>query len=240
MAIKKSLTYWGVQAESVEDLLHVGRVIEVRRYQDRRNMSDTLDYTDWRTVDCTDALVWLGPEGHPNGDTWQAVRPLEFHEQFIWVDCSNHFADRMHYTLHPEVDAVVGTSGDPLMWANFLAWKSHKEGIQRELVAQRNAEEQERQARRNAELAKRQELERKIAEEKETAEQLLRIYAPNKGSTVTVDDLTGTVFWMGVKYYRNKWRSTVGVKDKYGIAHWIDISKFMPPVEKKSRKRKAD
>jgi hypothetical protein len=28
------------------------------------------------------------------------------------------------------------------------------------------------------------------------------------------------------------------VKDKAGTAHWVDISKFMPPVEKKVRSRK--
>lgn len=215
---------------------HEGRVIEIRRFRDHRNMSDTMDYSDWQTVDCCEALVWLGEENHPGGYEWHASRPLEFHEQFMWVDCSNHFADRCGYVSIPEVDVHPG-NGEPIMWANLIAWRSHQVGLQKELVAKKEALHAERRARFNAELAKRHEREKKSEEEKAAAEQLLRIYAPAKGTSVTVDGVTGTVFWSGVKCYRNKWRSTVGVKDKYGTASWIDISKFMPPVEKKSRRK---
>lgn len=215
-----------------------GRVIEIRRFRDHRNMSDTMDYSDWQTVDCCEALVWLGEENHPGGYEWHASRPLEFHEQFMWVDCSNHFSDRFGYVSIPEVDVHPG-NGEPIMWANLIAWRSHQEGLRKEFVARQEAEHAERRARFNAELAARHEREKKSEEEKAAAEQLLRIYAPAKGTSVTIDGVTGTVFWSGVKCYRNKWRSTVGVKDKYGTANWIDISKFMPPVEKKPRKRKV-
>jgi hypothetical protein len=216
---------------------YAGRVIEIRRYRDHRNLSDTMDYNDWRTVDCCDALVWLGVEGHPGDYEWNPRRPLEFHEQFKWVDCSNHFSDRCGYSVHPEVDVHPG-SGEPIMWANLIAWRGHQEARQRELVAQREAADIERREQFNAQLAAEATRKQKVEEEKSAAEQLLRVYAPAKGTSVTVDGVTGQVFWTGVKYYRSKWRSTVGVKDKYGTASWIDISKFMPPVEKKPRKRK--
>jgi hypothetical protein len=218
---------------------YAGRVIEIRRYKAHRNMSDTLDYTDWRTVDCCDALVWLGVEGHPGDYEWNPSRPLEFHEQFMWVDCSNHFSDRCGYSVHPEVDVHPG-SGEPIMWANLIAWRGHQEGLRRELVARKEAQHAEQRAKFNAELAERAAREQKVAEARAEAEQLLLTYAPAKGTSVTVDGVTGQVFWTGVKYYRSKWRSTVGVKDKYGTASWIDISKFMPPVEKKPRKRKGE
>jgi len=203
-------------------------------------MSDTMDYNDWRTVDCCDALVWLGVEGHPGDYEWNPRRPLEFHEQFKWVDCSNHFSDRCGYTLHPEADAWTSESrGDPLMWANLLAWRGHQEALRKEKVAQKEAADVERRERFNAQLAADAARKQAVEEKKAAAESLLRIYAPVKGTEVTLEGLTGTVFWTGVKMFRGAWRSTVGVKDGYGTAHWIDISKFMPPVEKKVRKKKG-
>ena len=220
---------------------YAGRVIEVRRYKELRNMSDTMDYNDWRTVDCCDALVWLGTEGHPGNYEWNPRRPLEFHEQFKWVDCSNHFSDRCGYTLHPEADAWTSESrGDPLMWANLLAWRGHQEALRKEKIAQKEAADAERRERFNAQLAADAARKQAVEEKKAEAESLLRIWAPAKGAEVTLEGLTGTVFWTGVKHYRGAWRSTVGVKDGYGTAHWLDISKFMPPVEKKVRKKKGD
>lgn len=240
MAIIRTTIGWANRAgEVVQDTEFAGRVIEVERFRDRRNMSDTLDYSDWRTVDCVRALVWLGPVGKPNNQYWTTPRPLEFHEQFIWVDCSNHFSDQMGYTLHPEVDADPLKGGDPLMWANLLAWRSHQEGLKREAEAQRRAEHERRVLHEEKLAADKLRREQAMAEGKAQAESLLRIWAPSKGTEVTLEGLTGTVFWTGVKHYRGAWRSTVGVKDKYGTAHWIDIKKFMPEPEKKVRTRKA-
>lgn len=242
MAItKRSCTNGWVYTTAPEpEDLYVGRVIEVRRYSDSRNMSDTMDYSDWRTVDCCDALVWLGEEGHPGGHEWNPRRPLEFHEQFMWVDCSNHFSDRVGFVLIPEVDADPRKGGDPLMWVNLIAWRSHQDGIHREKVLQKEAIEAERRKALDAQRAADEARAKKLEEGKATAESLLRIYAPAKGAVVTLPSVTGTVFWTGVKMYRGAWRSTVGVKDKYGTAHWIDIGQFMPPVEKRvGRKRKV-
>ena len=215
-----------------------GRVIEVRRYKDLRNMSDTLDYTDWRTVECCDALVWLGVEGHPGNYEWNPSRPLEFHEQFMWVDCSNHFSDRCGYTLHPEADAWTSESrGDPLMWANLLAWRGHQEALRKEKVAQKEAADVERRERFNAQLAAERAKKQKVEEARLAAETLLQEHAPPKGTVVTYGELTGTVFYHGVKFWYGAWRSTVGVKDERGTAHWLDSKVWAPPPEKKSKKR---
>lgn len=123
------------------------------------------------------------------------------------------------------------------MWANLLAWRSHQEGLQREFVAQREAEIAEQRAKFNERLEAERLQKERLAAGKLAAEQLLAEHAPEKDAEVTVDGVTGKVFWKGVKYYRNSWRSTVGVKDKYGTAHWIDIKKFMPAVEKAPRRR---
>jgi hypothetical protein len=195
-----------------------GAVIEVRNYTARRNMSDTMDYTDFRTVDCTDALVWLGEIGRPYGNEWLPVRTLEYYEQFVWVDCSNHFSWRTDGYLRPEVDA--SPAAQPLMFANLLAWRQHvlAETKRKTLEADQlkaDLEEKElkkKQADEAAELA---------------ARHLLETYAPPKGTMVTVNDITGNVFWSGVKKYRGKWKTTVGVKDRHGNAHWIDISHWV-------------
>ena len=235
MAIIKSSESGGYRQHD-----YAGRVIEVVRFQERRNMSDTLDYTDWRIVDCVRALVWLGVEGHPGNYEWNPSRPLEFHEQFMWVDCSNHFSDRCGYTLHPEADAWTSESrGDPLMWANLLAWRGHQEALRKEKIAQKEAADAERRERFNAQWAADAARKQAMEERKAEAESLLRIWSPSKGTVVSLPHMTGTVFWMGVKMFRGAWRSTVGVKDGQGNAHWIDIKEFMPPPEKKGRGRKT-
>jgi hypothetical protein len=43
--------------------LYVGRVVQVRNYVATRNHSDTLDYTDMRSTDVTEALVYVGRTG---------------------------------------------------------------------------------------------------------------------------------------------------------------------------------
>jgi hypothetical protein len=40
-----------------------GRVVSVDQVNERRNWSDTLDYSDWRMTDCTIATVYLGRYG---------------------------------------------------------------------------------------------------------------------------------------------------------------------------------
>jgi hypothetical protein len=246
--------------------LFAGRVLQVQKVTETRNWSDTLDYTDHRSTECTYALVWLGTHGVPptasgrDGRThanWESLRDptspgseydtkprdLEYWEQFAWVDCTNLFTWRGSDHRVPEVDAEMGSGGEPLMWANYLAWQAHQKSLA--AAALRAAAEQK--AARDAELAK--EAAKKAARAaKSDAEragvEAMMAHTPAKGSTCTVDGFTGKVFWKGVKLYRNRWRGTVGLKDAKGAVAWIDVShwvaypsdKVVKPAKKSSKK----
>ena len=216
-----------------------GRVLEVKKYVECRNMSDTLDYTDRRDVECTDALVWLGTHGMPpflwanrpltritaeNTPSYGTQpRALEFYEQFAWVDCSNHFSWRGDPIKTPTVDADR-MSGDPLMWANYIAWKSHQAAETQRLAAEARARHEERLAHQAAEAEKAAAREEKDLALKAGAEKLLTTVV--KGNTYTVDGFTGKAFWLGAKKYRGKWQARVGLKDSRGTVLWTDARKL--------------
>lgn len=203
---------------------YVGRVIDVRRYKDHRNMSDTLDYSDWQTVDCCDALVWRGPRGKRNWYDAEEV-DLEFWEQFQWVNCSNHFVWRGEEARTPEVDAPGGRGSEPLMWANYIAWTSWQKG-QAEKAAR---EARERAAAAAAEKAKK---DAKVAAKAAKDDSLKKIAeaslanVPPKGTSVVVKGFAGKVSWMGASKYRGKWQARVGVKNAKGIMEWFDAADF--------------
>ena len=216
-----------------------GQVLEIKKYTARRNMSDTLDYTDVRDVECTDVLVWLGTHGVPpylwnnravarmpdehSPSYGPQPRELEFHEQFAWVDCSNHFSWRGDAIRTPTVDADLH-NGDPMMWANYIAWKSHQEAETQRQVAEARAKYDER-LRLQAEAAKEEAARQaKDLAKKAEAEKLLTKVV--KGNTYTVDGFTGQAFWMGAKKYRGKWQPRVGLKNSRGEVAWIDASKL--------------
>ena len=214
-----------------------GRVLEVRKYTARRNMSDTLDYTDVRDVECVDALVWLGTHGVPpyiwdnrpvtrmtdehSPSYGPQPRELEFHEQFAWIDCSNHFSWRGEDIKTPTVDVDIH-GGEPIMWANFIAWKSHQEAELQRQAAEARAKYEER-LRLQAEVAKKEAAkEAKDLAKKAEAEKLLTKVV--KGNTYTVDGFTGQAFWTGTKKYRGKWQARVGLKNNAGVVAWVDAT----------------
>lgn len=217
MAIKVTrFDQHGRQLES--HLEYEGRVLEVRRYVARRNMSDTLDYSDFRDVECVDALVWLGAHGKLN-DWDRESRDLEFHEQFKWINCSNHFVWRGEDKHEPEADAVVGRS-EPLMFVNHLAWQAWKK-VQAEAASAKAAAElkvaQAAAAKKAASQAKRQATD----DAKRAAAEALLAKVPAKGSRVTVGGFTGKVAWTGVSKYYGKWGARVGVKNAKGEMAWF-------------------
>ena len=232
----------------LESEVFVGRVLRVERTSETRNWSDTLDYSDYRTTQCTYALVWLGTHGFPPGYIntprpmahWGSlrgaheqlpdyltdkVRDLEYFEQFAWVDCTNLHGDRMASKLvNPIVDATID-SGEPLMLANQIAW----EGYQKSLTAKRLREleaaaelarkvQAENEATAAARNAKR---DAKAAASKVVADAELEAVLTLKGTSVTVDGFTGTVFWMGVRQYRGTWNANAGIKDVRGEVKWV-------------------
>lgn len=224
--------------------LFAGRVLKVENVTETRNHSDTLDYTDHRSTECTYALVWLGTHGVPptasgrdgrDHANWESLRDparepsefdakprdLEYWEQFAWVDCTNLFAWRGSDHRVPEVDVTM-SEGEPLMWANYLAWQAHQKGLAEKALrdAQAAAEvRKEEAAKAAAKLAAKN---AKLDAQKAHVEAQM-VHTPAKGTTCTVKGFTGQVFWKGVKLYRGKWRGTVGLKDAKGQVAWIDV-----------------
>ena len=150
MAITK--TNYKVNSGNLDstDVLFADRVVRIEKMSETRNWSDTLDYTDMRSVTATYALVWLGTHGVPPRSWhgrpmtyvavfWDETRDLEFHEQFAWVDCTNMFVDRNGYALKAEVDGEYMMFGEALMWANLIAWEAHHKAVREENL--RKAEE---------------------------------------------------------------------------------------------------
>lgn len=229
-----------------ETQLFVGRVLRVEKTVETRNWSDTMDYSDYRSTNCTYALVWLGTHGLPPGKGTRPMahyasvsasaeevphyvakdaRDLEYWEQFAWVDCTNLFADRNGYSLEARTDAAPFISGDPLMWANFIAWESYMDSARtaKAAAAAKKAEairlaEEEKAAKAAARAAK---AEAKLAATRAVADAEYAAALPFKGKTVSVDGFTGTVFWMGVKAYRGTFNANAGIKNSKGEVQWI-------------------
>jgi hypothetical protein len=223
------------------DVLFANRVVRIEQLTETRNWSDTLDYTDMRASMATYALVWLGTHGvsprswhgRPMADAvpsrFDEPRALEFHEQFAWVDCTNMFVDRIGYALQAEVDGEHGMFGDPLMWANLIAWESHHKAVAEKSAEELRIKQEARQAAEAAVAAKKAASKAKRAAKdavlKAAAEGMLaRI--PAKGTKVTVDGFTGKVFWIGCSKYRGKWSARAGVKNAKGEVSWIPAEKF--------------
>jgi len=221
-----------------------GRVLRIEKTTEVRNWSDTLDYTDHRSTDCTWALVWLGthgvpPEGrgriaaHLETYSWEAdkARDLEVHEQYAWIDCTNLFSDRNGYRLVATVDSfdMQLLHGGPAMIEGVAVWEAFHTARLAKLDEEARIESEKRQAIIDAEAAKKAarqaKRDEKLAAAKSVAEgQLARI--PAKGTRVTVDGFTGMVFWRGVSKYYGKWNARAGVKDGKGNVQWIDAGKF--------------
>ena len=219
-----------------------GRVIEVRRFTETRNWSDTMDYSDYRSTECTEALVWLGTHNFPPyrnttqtdlRANWSCLRPagtysfestrdLEFFEQFAWVDCTNLFSDRNGFTLSATVDVTMTDGTEPMLWANLYAWKAYKAAAAEKAAEERRvAAEALRvaEAKKAAVAAQRQAKEVALMQ----AAELRLCKAPAKGTTVTVDGFTGKIFWMGVNKFRGNFKASYGVKDARGNVKWVEL-----------------
>ena len=232
----------------LESEVFVGRVLRVERTTETRNWSDTMDYTDYRTTECTYALVWLGTHGIPpeHANTarpmahWGSlrlahealpdyltdrVRDLEYFEQFAWVDCTNLHGDRMaHRLVNPHTDSAPFIAGDPLMWANFIAWESHQKAeSDRRLQAAQVALEaarKEKEAREAVAAARAAKREAKAAATKVTAEAAF-VNLPANGTELTVKGFTGCLFWKKVTQFRGTWAARFGLKNTNGDVAWF-------------------
>lgn len=222
----------------------IGRVLEVNHVMEERNCSDTMDYSDFRTVNAIYALVWLGTENvkprpydvksgpMPRDRTaplelssWDKVETLDIIDQFAWIDCTNTFAHRNGFSIAPVVDTfdMQLLHGGPMMLDNLATWQvliaAHRDARLVEQIAVQKAEDDDAAA-RNAAAAKRAatataKLEASRAAANEDFKKL-----PAKGTAVTVDGVTGRVFWTGVTKYRGSFAARYGVKNERGEVAW--------------------
>jgi len=147
--------------------LHEGRVVEVRKYLARRNVSDTLDCSDYQDVVVTEALVYFGRKvsDEPHLETPRRVlrksnlnvveRWLNHHElkpgeeippleRLGWIDCTNTFVWRGAASLKPTVDAFplgVGLT-DPDFLEDYAVWKAHTEEVARKTAEDKRVREE--------------------------------------------------------------------------------------------------
>jgi len=217
------------------------RVVRVMKRTENRNWSDTLDYSDWRDVTAVYALVWLGTHGIPPETrhgmirtnlepfSWDAdkARDLEPHQQFGWIDCTNLYADRNGYALHPTEDAfdMAILHNGPEMFDALASFDAHVARLAEEARLEAEALEAARKA-----------VEAKVAAKvavKAQKDEALRIEAekllariPAKGTAVTVEGFTGQVFWSGVRKFRGRWTARCGVKNSAGEVVWVPADRF--------------
>jgi hypothetical protein len=226
------------------ETLFRGRVLKIEKTTETRNWSDTLDYSDHRSTECTWALVYLGTHGvAPRGwngrlitnikdASWETPRDLTVDERFAWMDCTNLFGDRHGYLLKAEVDTVgdlLIAGGTENIYDQLAAWEAHHKAALEARVAEHAAKEAIRLAAVKAAAEKNAARAAKAAEKdavlKAAAEgHLARI--PAKGTQVTVDGFTGKVFWIGVSKYRGSWSARAGIKDSRGNVQWVPADRF--------------
>lgn len=114
---------------------HIGRVVDVRTFVATRNHSDTLDYSDFRSTQCTEALVYNGrtvPQTD-SGFAWignaylKSGEPIPLESRFGWRDCTNLFCWRGADFLEPTVDANMDTDAE--MAEDFAWWQGRQRGL---------------------------------------------------------------------------------------------------------------
>lgn len=152
--------------ESVTTVNFEGRVVAVKNVTERRNWSDTLDYSDWRMTDCTIATVYLGRYGAKDAydrydaatmpreryealvadKRWSPIVELPVHERFMDVDVTNMWSWRTG-----KVDVAVADADDatyPELNRDYAEYMAH-------IANERKRDEERRRAREEAELAER-------------------------------------------------------------------------------------
>jgi hypothetical protein len=104
-----------------EEVKHLGEVVDIRKFRAMRNWADTLDYTDYRSTDVVEALVYVGRRASSDrfAQQKQEVKtlglPKHYYaageellpiDRFEWLDCTSLFVDRGVPAMHPAVDDI--------------------------------------------------------------------------------------------------------------------------------------
>lgn len=203
-------------------ITYVGRVVETREYQAHRNLSDTLDYSDWQWCMVKEALVYIGRrvDTHTwSGSNYIDPGPVALEHRFAWVDVSNHFAWRNdaietatvdgfpHCTVHEDCAShpELGAACVAEMIADLAEWKA-LQALKAEHARIAAEESRAAEAARKAEIARKE---------------------PRKGRTIKVVKgrkvpvgTVGVCFWIG----SSQWGDRVGLKDSKGTVHWTAAS----------------
>lgn len=113
---------------------YVGRVVKVEKYVGNRNWSDTLDYSDYRSTDVTEALVYMGRtmkewDRERGGYVHEVERPIG--KRFETIECTNLFCDRGAAFLTPIVDEVF----HPELVEDWIAYDELQRAIFAQAVA---------------------------------------------------------------------------------------------------------
>lgn len=175
-------------------LKYVGQVLQIFKFVARRNMSDTLDYSDYQDVRCVEALVYLGRTATEK--RWFVDRYLNpgdeipVQHRFTRVDCSNHFVWRGCDSLEPVVDLTLDS--DPIVRAD---WEAHERFLAEE-AAKAKAAAEARQAAIEADLKAKEE--RRAKRQAKVEAKLATV--PPKGTLCKLGDFTGTLFWTGTRH----------------------------------------
>jgi hypothetical protein len=125
------------QGEEIKTL-YEGRVLKVRTYVATRNHSDTLDYTDFRSTEVTEALVYFGrvapevPCGYVRleGKYVNSGEEIPLPARFGWIDCTNLFCWRGSPFREATVDAFSLIPNQELV-DDYSAWLADAEEKQR-------------------------------------------------------------------------------------------------------------
>ena len=128
--------------------LFKGRVIKIRKFDATRNHSDTLDYSDFRNTECTEALVYIGRvyDKDAADEYWASAKvdeEVELERRFKWVDCTNIFVWRGTPERKPEVDPTWLPQLIPGFLEDYEAW--HALMDQRREEAEKKRQERELQ-----------------------------------------------------------------------------------------------
>lgn len=126
----------------VQTVTHTFQVVQVRKCRATRNLSDTLDYSDYQTVDVTEALVYMGTTKNVNDyEKGYMVVERPILERFEWIDCSNLFTWRGADVMIPTVDKVL----HPDVVINYVHYRealTALENARAEEMTKRTAEKQ--------------------------------------------------------------------------------------------------
>lgn len=221
----------------------VGAVVEVNTFRATRNLSDTLDYSDWQTVPCRSALAWC-PECCAGVHTNDCARceaiyhlgGTSHHFGFRIIDISNHFSWRNGRRLDATVDADLASgTGVPGLW---VAWDQYQQLLEAERAqaAARNLDLQElRRVAEEQERAKAARREQRLSASKDAAHELASRCPV--GSVVTHNGKRMYVWWSGATKYRGKFVARVGLSERpwptaggrSNALVWVDAAAVVTP-----------